>query len=218
MIKNKKLMLTSLAFFSSLAFSSYADKPHFVIASNCLAKEMQTSHQVVTSTSQFALLKLDEAGMDELTDIKHTHMKAMCGGFMDVTERWQQSKLNANTFLTHETSANKKAIEEKYQIQHEKQVTPLLSHINSQFIQDNLTAFTNFKDRDAKAQTGVDAANWIKNTLEKMVQQSGRKDVSIFLVETNGYKQPSVVMKVGDSTETGIVVGGHIDTLTAIQY
>lgn len=54
-----------------------------------------------------------------------------------------------------------------------------------------------------------------------MVEESGRKDISIYTVPTKiinqqgksiEYKQPSIVVKIGESSDPAVVIGSHFDT------
>jgi leucyl aminopeptidase len=54
----------------------------------------------------------------------------------------------------------------------------------------------------------------MKTQVETMAKTYGRQDVHVYFVNTgSSYKQPSVIAKIGDSNEAGIVVSGHLDTL-----
>lgn len=110
-----------------------------------------------------------------------------------------------------------------YKIQYRNQVKQLLNQINPQAMWNNLTVLTNFPDRSARSQSGVNAALWIKDQAEMLAKKSGRDDVSVFTVETKGLQwgqtpyasdQPSIILKIGNSTEAGIVIGAHFDTQT----
>ena len=77
---------------------------------------------------------------------------------------------------------------------------------------DNLTKFSSSKDRYANSDNGVAAASWIKSQVEEIAKAAGRDDVSVYFIDTPGYKQPSVVAKIGKGSGAGIVVGAHMDT------
>ena len=79
---------------------------------------------------------------------------------------------------------------------------------------DMLTELSSAQDRYANSDTGVEAANWIKTQVENFAKDYHREDVTVYTITTNGYKQPSVVAKIGDSSAPGIVIGAHMDTIS----
>jgi len=97
-------------------------------------------------------------------------------------------------------------------IQYQAQVNQLIKQMDSQSIAHSLESLTHFPDRSANTTYGMEAAYWIKSQIEIMIKESGRQDVSIFLVTTKNVKQSSIVVKVGHSIEPGIVIGAHVDT------
>ncbi len=109
-----------------------------------------------------------------------------------------------------------------YTINYPIQVNTLLNQINPQDMWDNLTTFTEFPDRSANHESGVAAQLWLQGNIAQMIKDSGRQDVSVFTVATTGTdfsdlspfnaKQSSIVVKIGTSSNPGIVVGAHFDT------
>ncbi len=91
----------------------------------------------------------------------------------------------------------------------------LLPKIDSKQMWSDLTALSSYPDRYAGSDNGVKAEQWIKTQVETMATNAGRDDVTVFTVATTGYKQRSVVAKFGNSSEPGIVIGGHMDTLNS---
>lgn len=102
-----------------------------------------------------------------------------------------------------------------------RETRELLNAINPQNMWDNLTALSQFPNRSSLDPHGVDAANWIKHQLEILIKNSARKDVTVYTV--NAYasgeedlpgipKQPSIILKIGDSNQPAIVIGAHMDT------
>ncbi len=50
------------------------------------------------------------------------------------------------------------------------------------------------------------------NEIETAAKTAGRDDVSVSFVPTKNHRQPSVVVKVGDGNDAGVVIGAHLDT------
>jgi leucyl aminopeptidase len=112
-----------------------------------------------------------------------------------------------------------------YGIHYSDQVNSLFNQINPQEMWTNLTVLTSFPDRASYHDTGVQAANWLKTQVETMIQISGRKDAIVYTIETNGKSdggpysspQPSLVLRIGDSSEAGVVIGAHFDSVGCID-
>ena len=102
-----------------------------------------------------------------------------------------------------------------YKIQHVNEINLLLQRIDPAQVQANLVRITSLPDRYVNSKSGVQAAQWIKHQVEKMVIANARNDVDIYLLPTiNDAKQSSVILKIGkDLQEPGIVIGAHLDTL-----
>jgi leucyl aminopeptidase len=192
---------------------------HIVIAPQCLLKAANISYTTITSKQGFSLIEVNDAAITKLAESKH-HSKQPCGGFSDVTRAWNSQpafrSTDKTTFLTSYITDSKPALRKQsteYKIQYEKETNALINTIQPQTMWSNLTTLTSFQDRYANSKNGVKAANWIKDKVETMAKETGHDDVTVYFVETGGYKQPSVVAKFGNSNEPGIVIGGHMDTL-----
>ena len=196
-----------------------ASEKHIVIAPQCLLDTANITFKTLSTKKTLRLIEVDDAGIQQLAANKHKS-KTLCGGFMDVTRDWQNK--NALVHLTPASFLDSYKLEKvtpakkvEYKIQHEKETENVLKTINPQNMWTNLTTLTSFKDRYANSKTGVAAAEWIKQQVETMAKETGHTDVTVYYVATGNWKQPSVVAKVGNSNEPGIVIGGHMDTLNA---
>lgn len=223
---NKKNILFTLGLLSVSTHSVYAqtDSKHVIVAPSCLIKSLNTNYQTLSSNTALSLISVTDEGIDQLIEAKNNH-KVLCGGFMDVTEAWNKqptkklsAEKNAQSFLDSYTQPARNRLlanNVSYEIKYEAQVTDLLKQINPQNMWNNLTTITSYKDRYAKSDEGVQAANWFKTQVETIAKNNNRNDVSVYLVSTGSdYIQPSVVAKVGNSNEPGIVIGAHMDTLS----
>lgn len=221
--KSIPFFLCSLALLSTIVNAETLNQ-HVVVAPQCLMKSMHGSYKTITSTTSFSLIEVDNAGIDALIEAKQIRQTPPCGGFMDVTEDWNAFKVknispaeNAKTFLNRYTkhALKKAAAPSSYRIQYEKQVNQLLTQLNPQAMWDNLTTLSSFQDRYANSDYGVKAAEWIKTQVETFAKNNNRDDVTVYLIETgHNYKQASVIAKIGNSSGPGVVVGGHMDTLS----
>lgn len=211
--------LTSLALLSAAAFAGQpTSTEHVIVAPTCLLNKTTAVHTTLAVNEGFSLISINKNNIDALVEARAKRSKAPCGGFIDVTDNWQQHSLtagNATTFLSHYTDSPKKAENINYKVQYSAEVNTLLKNINPQDIWSNVTSLTQFQDRYANSETGVQAAVWIQTQLKDIAKANNRSDVIVYTVATgNVYKQPSVVMKIGTSNEPGIVIGAHMDTLS----
>ncbi len=221
MISKKSLFIVSSAALLSSASIMAAPATHMVIAPQCLLDEAHASFKTLATDKNFRLMEVNDDGVNQLAAFKH-HGKQPCGGFMDVSAAWDAQKsrhtMSTSAFLksyTTEPSSTKtlSSKQEKYEIRYEKETQAVLKTITPQNMWDNLTTLTNFHNRYANSDTGVEAASWIKAKIEAIAKETGHDDVTVYFVKTAGYKQPSVVAKFGKGDEAGIVIGGHMDTL-----
>lgn len=197
---------------------AYANEIRIIVAPHCLLKKVHAKYDTLSADEKFSLIKIDKANINQLIAAKNE--KPICGGFMDVTEDWKSvapkylmRKDAAKKFLKNVTKPQSIAIP-NYKIQYKQQVEAFIKQINPQNMWDDLTILSNFPDRYADSQTGYKAALWFKSQMEALAKANHRTDVSVRLINTGSYQQPSVVAKVGDSDLPGVVIGSHMDTLS----
>lgn len=107
-------------------------------------------------------------------------------------------------------------------IQYHSYVNNLIKQIDPQNMRLFLEELTRFPDRAAESKNGLASANWIEKKLISLVKESHRKDITIFTVETLAknlrdeqvsFPQSSIILKIGQSNEPGVLIGAHFDTL-----
>jgi bacterial leucyl aminopeptidase len=227
--KNKKLTLFSLVLLTAVSWVVKAQpvlQHHIVVAPECLIKHLSNNDKTlssVRSSQRLSLIEVDDAGISQLNAAKH-HQKEICGGFIDVTDTWNQFNVNhpsainnAKTFLTNFANPPPSLHKTKtqYDVKYEAQVNPLMKKINQEDIWADLTKLSSYKDRYANSSTGVEAATWIETQVKTIATNNGRSDVTVYTIATGrGYKQKSVVAKIGNASGPGIVIGAHMDTLS----
>lgn len=222
MFNKKNYLVTIFAFLALIIFGNAFAKSspkHIIIAPNCLLTNI--SYTTLTTTKDFSLIEVNKTGLAKLIAAKSKHNK-LCGGFINVTESWLSSQKNktlsfANEFLASYTRPISTVSNEVvYQIQYQPQVKQLLIQLIPENMWNNLSTFSDFSNRHANSRAGVQAATWLKTQVEAMLKQNNRKDAKVFTVGTGeDYKQPSVILRIGDSNTPGIVIGAHMDTLYA---
>lgn len=218
-----KKLIGNLSLISALTVPALAmAHEHYIVAPQCLLKNADSHVTRLSSKQQLVLIKTDETGLEDLIAAKASQ-KTKCGGFINVTHAWDKyhnkAGINSNysTFLTnyvptkHHNSFNTKS---KYKIRYKQVVQNLLPSINPAEAWTNLTTLTAFPDRYADSDNGVAAADWFAQQMKDLATKYNRSDISVRMVKTGSYKQPSVVVKIGDSNLPGVVVGAHMDTLS----
>lgn len=228
MLRKNKIALLSLSLLSLISLSVNAkSQEHIIVAPNCLVKNLalNASYKVLASTSKLMLITTNT--IEPFIEAKHQRTSVPCGGFMDVTNAWQEynSKLShvpkqAKHFLkNYEKNPSNKF--KQYSIQYPEQVNEIFKQLNPDEMWSDLAAFSNtssdqFPDRYPNSATGVKAAVWLQNKIDTLAKEHNRSDISSYTVATgSSYKQPSVVIKIGNSNEPGVVIGGHMDTLSS---
>lgn len=214
-IKKSFLIITSAVLFSGTVAAAPAK--HIIIAPQCLLNTAKVSYAPIGSKDKFSMVEVNAADIETLAGAKHQDKS--CGGFMDVTQSWKKQSLRGaanpmkflNAKLAKQEGQQQK--QQTYKIQYQKETEALLKTISPQTMWGNLTTLTDFHNRYANSDTGVQAAEWIKAKVEAMAKETGHNDVTVYFVKTGDYKQPSVVAKVGNGKGPGIVIGGHMDTL-----
>ena len=221
MLNKYTFTLLAAGILTSSAVLAKISNDHIVIAPHCLIENLNMANNTIAKEKQFALLKVNAAGINKLIAAKHQQLYP-CGGFMDVTHEYQ-ANVNAKQFIkSHTVFTDTESMKQhtEYSIKYETQVNQLLKQLNPQAMWGNLKTLTEFKDRYANSTYGVKAAEWIKSQVETMAKNSGHNDVTVSIVSTGNatspdYKQPSVVAKIGTSTKSGVVIGAHMDTLNS---
>ncbi len=207
----RKTILSSFFLFSSVAFAT----PHYLVAPTCLTKQISVTHTILAQHANLALVKTDDAGVQAFIKAKIQPNTKPCGGFMDVTAAWKNQ--DPTTFLkNHSTPTTRYIGKNEYKIQYKTEVNQLLATLNPENMWTDLNTLTNFQTRYAASENGIKAAEWIQSRVENMAKDAHREDVSIRTVATGSFfTQPSIVVKLGKSNEPGVVIGGHMDTLSA---
>lgn len=213
----KLSMLTTLTLFSTIVSSAPTQqKTHIVIAPDCLLKQMHGQFKTLASKESISLVEISDYAFDKLINAKHQQRTA-CGGFKDITDYWQGSTKKASSFLAHTIKSKPLGEENHYNIIYQEKVNKLLKQINPTQMWNDLTSLTAFPNRYSNSQEGVKAALWIKAQVQTIAEASHHRDVSYKFIKTGpNYKQPSLVVKLGDSNAPGIVIGGHMDTLDSL--
>lgn len=207
------LLTASIATIASTAHAA----PKTFIAPNCLLQQIHVSYKTLAHTQTLSLISLRADDVPALIAAKHAPQA--CGGFKDVSAKISahhiqlQDKNQAHAFLIQQSTPQPSLSHGSYEIRYPNIVNPLIKQINPQNMWNDLGALSNFENRYANSTNGKMTAEWLKTTVETLARNNVRNDVHVYLVKTSGYKQPSVVAKIGESDAPGIVIGAHMDTI-----
>lgn len=187
---------------------------HTVIAPTCLLSKAHLTVTPLATQNQLNLINVDDAGLAQLIQAKADHAHGICGGFKDVSASFAKAQANPHQFLDAQTIAPTRATFNPPPIQYDREVNEAYNLLNPTNMWNDLTTLTQFRDRFANSQRGVNAAHWLENEINTAATAANRNDVTVRMVQTGQrYIQPSVVVKIGNSDAPGIVIGGHFDTL-----
>lgn len=216
----KKFTALCLLSFCTTAHAGVTDMDSIIVAPTCLLKNVKVNYQVLSVNDDLVLAQIKEKDKPLFIKAKQQQRKKFCGGFMDVTQDYQTVLANPAHYLQSFNLASLRTHKKAgpYQIQYEKEVQQALLQLNPQEMWSNLTTLTASNDRYANSENGVQAAHWLKQQAENLAKTYNRKDVSVYLVSTGRYQQPSVVVKVGNADAPGVVIGAHMDTTSGRVY
>lgn len=202
-MKHVLIVLVSL-----LVLTAYADETYFV-AANCVVAKLNPLHyQSMAHNQKLTLFKLKKTLIPELIAAKDV---AKCGGFKQVLpERFVRK--NLSTFLQEEmfVPVAKKALPVA-PMHYADEVNAAYKLFNRDNIWQNLTTLTALYDRHANSTTGVKAISQLQSIL--MEYAKDRRDVKIYTIATGSYRQPSLVLKIGQGNHNAVIVSAHIDTV-----
>lgn len=95
-------------------------------------------------------------------------------------------------------------------------VTPLLSKISQQVLEDTVTDLTKFHTRYYKSETGAQASLWMKSQFEKVIASLSPERQRLFNVRlfTHTFSnQTSVICTMRGKSSDIVVIGAHIDSI-----
>lgn len=218
LIKNSFMLPLSLLTIITLNAQAAPSSPRILVSPSCLLTSI-SGYQTLAAINDLSLIQVDNKSVNALIKAKK---RLHCGGFMDVTKAWKQYQHENNRentpqrFLSNYSPSNAQPIKKtKYQIRYQTQVKALIKQMNPDEMWADLATLTSFKDRYANSENGVKAAQWFVTEMENLAKANNRTDVSTQLIVTDNYHQPSVVVKVGNSDQPGVVIGAHLDTLNS---
>ena len=100
-----------------------------------------------------------------------------------------------------------------YSIDNGAVVQGLMAELREAQIRSTITTLSNFTTRHYTSTTGVQAANWVRDTWAGLAQ--GRSDVSVQLFTHPTWAQPSVIATIQGTAQPSeiVVMGAHLDSI-----
>jgi bacterial leucyl aminopeptidase len=157
-----------------------------------------------------AIGRIRESEVPRLTHLMH-HRFRQCGGFMVHATR------EAAVREASEDPVALQAIQPlvDYGIDNGAVVQAMLPQLQEANIRSTISSLAAFNNRYYTAQTGVDAASWLRSRWQGYAQ--GRTDVNVALFPHSAWAQPSVILTITGTTLPNevVVVGGHLDSINS---
>lgn len=178
---------------------------------DALSKQKQTRNLALQSSviNDVNFMRVDKQDIAGLSEFMHDNYHR-CGGFvahesLADAELYTQ-KLNS---VSHLASTSSFA---SYSIDNATTVNSLLSSINASELTDTVNSMMNFHNRYYSVQSGVDAAQWLKNHWQQIA--SSRSDISVEYFN-HSFSQSSVVVTIpgAEKADEIVVIGGHLDSI-----
>ena len=177
------------------------------------------SLKMVEKRDGFFLVKMSPLLLDQLSQKIH-HDLGTCGGFFDVTEEKKKSFLVPLDFKKFAPMPSQSIVDSfsGKSIQYKNVILENMKNINRSRFTNTWQQFIQFPNRSARSNHGKKASEWLQNKVNDFLKASNRSDISMEVIPTGRrYIQDSVVVKipgVGGQKEGGVLMGGHMDTLS----
>jgi leucyl aminopeptidase len=157
------------------------------------------------SKNGVAMMKVRESDISRVSRVMHEKFNR-CSGFIA-----HDSEVEAIAAI-EQTDAPPVQAMVTYTVDNATTVNALVGELAEPNIRGTITTLSSYATRYYTSTTGVDSANWIKNTWQNLA--AGRPDVTVETFTHTGYPQPSVIMTITGTTLPGevVVLGGHLDS------
>ena len=154
---------------------------------------------------QTVIAQVPASQIDNLSEFMHEELNRCGGFFFHESLEDAQNHSQVTPQLNAQLAVN-------YTINNAASVNALISEVSSSNMTSTVNSLSAYHNRYYTQQSGVDAANWVKNKWTNM--SSARSDISV-ATYNHSWQQPSVIATIqgtGSSNEV-IVLGGHLDSI-----
>lgn len=194
----------ALAIACSSSTSDPASSRVIITLGSDAARELDTRAAVVASSGEIVIAEIDRDQLGELATRIHEQLHR-CGGFVV-----HDSLADAYAALAEPTLTSPRV---DYKLDRKPLVTAILPTLDESRIRATIENLSSRATRYYKSPTGVEAAHWLA---ERWRGYTTRDDVTVELIDHNGWPQPSVIMTIaghGERADEVVVIGGHLDSI-----
>ncbi|STX40474.1 aminopeptidase [Legionella donaldsonii] len=183
----------------------------------CLAAKLSAEFSILAQNRHFKIIELHTKELDKLALLAD---EAHCGRFVNVSHYFVNSKATDKQKISRQLLAKPPVFKTAflssppYKINQERKVNDALARIDADHIIQVVSHLSNYYNRSASGDSGVQTAKWLQTQFDGLVHAYGRSDTKSYFVKTGNYIQPSLVTVIGkDIHAPAIVLGAHMDTL-----
>lgn len=183
----------------------------------CLAAHMG-KYRVLAENEEFKIIEVPSAELDDITLLAD---KVGCGRFINVSHDVAKSvgapASRELAIAQLQKPASLPVMPKKaYVIKHPDEVNAAINKIDASQLWDTILHLTNYTNRSATTDTGVQTAHWLKKMVNNAARENGYTDIKTYFVQTGSYYiQPSLVTVIGKNIKApAVVIGAHMDTLS----
>jgi leucyl aminopeptidase len=162
-----------------------------------------------STLNQVNFMRLNKQEIAGLSEFMHDNYHR-CGGFvahdsLADAELYTQQLKGVSQLAASSSLVN-------YSLDNAATVNALLSSINSSELTDTVNSMMNFHNRYYSAQSGVDAAQWLKGHWQQIA--SSRSDISVDYF-SHSFSQSSVIVTIPGAEKANeiVIIGGHLDSI-----
>jgi len=135
---------------------------------------------------------------DEILEMQTKGIK-----FMDITEFPDLGKANSERFSIAKAKFPEHPI-------YQEEVKAVIANISTEYMEDNIKAFTGFNSRYYKSSTGQQSGEWLFELVKATA--IGNPNISVIQFH-HSWKQHSIIAKIpGSKSESIVIVGAHQDS------
>ncbi|TMP31794.1 aminopeptidase [Pseudoalteromonas rubra] len=153
-----------------------------------------------------SIAQINDIEHGELSHFMHENYHR-CGGFVA-----HASKYEALQYLADLQGALNSQPLQAYTIDNPTMVNAMIAEVSTSSLDSTVANLTSFHNRYYTQQTGVDAAQWIKQNWQTIAQS--RSDISVDYY-THNWSQSSVVATINGAENANeiVIIGGHLDSI-----
>ncbi|MCG7534045.1 M28 family metallopeptidase [Pseudoalteromonas sp. OOF1S-7] len=160
----------------------------------------------VSAIPGVSIAQIDGAEHGELSHFMHENYHR-CGGFVA-----HASKSDAELYLSQLNLVHNNQPLQTYTIDNPAMVNAMMNEVSTTSLDNTVASLTAFHNRYYTQQSGVDAAQWIKQKWQTITQS--RSDISVDYYD-HSWSQSSVVVTINGAENANeiVVIGGHLDSI-----